>query len=66
VTATPPLASCSERFKNRQIPLIIALLALILSQLLLMLANYYWVMCVARIIQGISSSAVLTVGLPLM
>lgn len=66
MTVTPPLVSRSERFKNHQIPLIIALLVLILSQLLLMLVKFYWVMCVARIIQGISFSAVLTVGLPLI
>lgn len=66
VISTPPLASYSERFKNRQIPLILSLTALTLSQLLLMLAQRYWVMCVARFIEGISSSGVLAVGLALI
>ncbi|KAF9646088.1 MFS general substrate transporter [Thelephora ganbajun] len=66
VISTPPLASYSERYKNRQVPLILALVALILSQLFLMFARRFWLMCVARIIQGISSSGVMTAGLALL
>jgi len=66
LTATPPLASFSERYKNRKIPLVLAIVALILSMLLLMLGNHYWIMCVARIIQGVSSSGIFTAGIALM
>lgn len=66
VISTPLLASYSERSKNRQLPLILSLTALTLSQVLLMLAGRYWVMCVARFIEGISSSGVLAIGLSLI
>ena len=64
--ATPFLVSCSERLKSRQIPLMLSLISLILSQLLFILGRRYWVLCVARVIKGISSSGVLSVGLALM
>lgn len=66
VLSTVPFASSSERFKNRQIPLIFSLVTLVLAQLLLMLAERYWVMCVARFLQGVSSSGVFTIGLSLI
>lgn len=64
--STPIIAWISERFSARQMPLIFGLLALTGSQIMLMEAPSYWVMALARVIQGISSSAVWIVGLALL
>lgn len=56
----------SERYNNRRIPLIVGLLALVGSQIMFMEAPTYWVLCLARVLQGISSSAVWIVGLALL
>ncbi|KAG6837915.1 hypothetical protein H0H93_013068 [Arthromyces matolae] len=66
LTATIPVAMLSERYNNRKIPLIIGLLLLLGSQILLMEAPTYTVMCVARVMQGISSTVVWTIGLALL
>lgn len=65
-TATPVIVWISERWTSRQAPLISGLVALICSQVMLMEARAYWVMAVARVIQGMSSSMVWTVGLALL
>jgi DHA1 family solute carrier family 18 vesicular amine transporter 1/2 len=64
--ATIPIAGLSERYSERRLPLIAGLLTLIGSQILFMLAPAYWVMCLARVIQGVSSSVVWVVGLALL
>jgi predicted MFS family arabinose efflux permease len=64
--ATPPLASLSEKYSTRRAPLIFGLLLLIGSQIMFMEAPTYWVMCLARVIQGFSSSVVWIVGLALL
>jgi len=64
--ATIPIAMLSERYNTRKIPLIIGLVLLTGSQVLLMEAPNYAVMCVARVLQGISSSMVWVVGLALL
>jgi Major Facilitator Superfamily. len=56
----------SERYNTRRMPLIIGLLAIISSQIMLMEAPKYWVMCIARILQGAGSSMVWVVGLALV
>ncbi|VDC00288.1 unnamed protein product [Peniophora sp. CBMAI 1063] len=66
VISTPPIAWASERYKSRQIPLIAGLLALAGSQIMLMEAPSYWVMALARALQGISSSVVWIVALALL
>ncbi|KZV61838.1 MFS general substrate transporter [Peniophora sp. CONT] len=66
VLSTPPIAWASERYKSRQIPLIAGLLALAGSQIMLMEAPSYWVMALARALQGISSSVVWIVALALL
>ncbi|KAG5723161.1 hypothetical protein E4T56_gene238 [Termitomyces sp. T112] len=66
VLSTPPIAVFSERYNTRRMPLIIGLLLLVGSQVMLMEAPTYAVMCVARILQGISSAMVWTVGLALI
>ncbi|ETW87640.1 major facilitator superfamily, partial [Heterobasidion irregulare TC 32-1] len=66
VISTPVIVWISERWTSRQAPLISGLVALICSQVMLMEARAYWVMAVARVIQGMSSSMVWTVGLALL
>ncbi|KAI6045153.1 MFS general substrate transporter [Pisolithus marmoratus] len=66
VLSTIPIAIYSERCSSRRIPLIIGLIALIISQILLMLAPNYALMAIARVSQGISSSMIWVVGLALL
>lgn len=63
---TPPIAHFSERYNSRRIPLLAGQVALVGAQIMLMEAPKYWVMVLARIIQGISSSVVWVVGLALL
>ncbi|KAF8973801.1 major facilitator superfamily domain-containing protein [Flammula alnicola] len=64
--ATIPIAMLSERYNARRMPLVFGLLLLIGSQVMLMEAPNYPVMCIARILQGIGSSMVWVVGLALL
>lgn len=64
--ATIPIAMFSERHHVRQTPLIIGLIILAGSQIMLMEAPLYAVMCITRILQGAGSSIVWVVGLALM
>ncbi|KAF8592002.1 MFS general substrate transporter [Ramaria rubella] len=64
--STPPIAWFSERYNARRIPLLIGLFTLIGAQVMFMLAPFYWLMALARIIQGVSSTFVWTVGLALL
>ncbi|PIL30877.1 MFS general substrate transporter [Ganoderma sinense ZZ0214-1] len=66
VISTPPIAYLSERHKNRRIPLLCGLVALIGSQILLMEAPTYWLMALARVAQGVSGSVIWVVGLALI
>ncbi|KAG6919544.1 hypothetical protein DXG01_004207 [Tephrocybe rancida] len=66
VVATIPIAVFSERHSTRRSPLILGLLLLAGSQVLLMEAGSYKIMCVARFLQGVSSSVVWVVGLALL
>ncbi|KAH9945594.1 MFS general substrate transporter [Amylocystis lapponica] len=66
VIFTPPIAYLSEHYNMRWAPLISGLVALVCSEILLMEAPKFWVMVIARIIQGISSSVVWIVGLALL
>lgn len=56
----------SERYDSRRMPLIIGLVALLVSQIMLTESPVYWLMCLARVLQGISSSVVWVVGLALL
>ncbi|PVG02160.1 MFS general substrate transporter [Serendipita vermifera] len=58
IATTPPLAYLAERYWSRRAPLLIAVLLLIGSQALFMEANVYWLMVLARVIQGASSAVV--------
>ncbi|KAF8488176.1 major facilitator superfamily domain-containing protein [Gautieria morchelliformis] len=64
--STPPIAWFSERYNARRIPLLLGLVTLIGAQVMFMLAPFYWLMALARIIQGVSSTFVWTVGLALL
>ena len=66
VIGTIPIAMFSERYDVRRMPLVIGLVTLLGSQILLMEAPKYWVLCLARVIQGLSSSVVWIVGLALV
>ncbi|TRM57206.1 major facilitator superfamily domain-containing protein [Schizophyllum amplum] len=63
---TIPIAVLSERWGSRRWPLIVGLLVLVGSQIMMMEAPTYWVMCLARIIQGFASSIVWVLGLALL
>lgn len=65
-SATPPIAALSEYLRSRRSIMIGGLFTLLLSQLVLMEARSFAVMCVGRLLEGISSSAVMTAGLALM
>jgi DHA1 family solute carrier family 18 vesicular amine transporter 1/2 len=56
----------SERYSFRQPPLLFGLLLLIASQIIFMEAPHYWVMVIARVLQGCSATIVWVVGLALL
>jgi DHA1 family solute carrier family 18 vesicular amine transporter 1/2 len=66
VISTIPVAMLSERYKTRRVPFIIGTVTLLGSQVMLMEAPSYGIMCLARVLQGISSSMVWVVGLALL
>ncbi|KAF8213645.1 major facilitator superfamily domain-containing protein [Mycena galopus ATCC 62051] len=66
VLFTIPIAMLSERYNTRRSPLIAGLVLLIGSQIMLMEAPNYAVMCTARILQGFGSTMVWVVGLALL
>ncbi|PVG02159.1 MFS general substrate transporter, partial [Serendipita vermifera] len=66
VCATPPLAYFAEKYWSRRAPLIVCLLVLIGAQIMFMEAPYYWLMCLARVLQGISSAAVWVVAFAML
>jgi len=66
VLSTIPIAMLSENYASRRTPLITGLVTLLASQIMLMESPAYWLMCLARVLQGISSSVVWVVGLALL
>ncbi|KAF8874067.1 major facilitator superfamily domain-containing protein [Mucidula mucida] len=56
----------AETYKSRQVPLLVGNTILIGSQIMFMEAPVYWVMCLARALQGIGSTMVWVVGLALI
>ena len=65
--ATIAVAMVAEKYyTKRQLPLIIGNVVLIGSQIMFMEAPTYWVMCLARALQGIGSTMVWVIGLALM
>ena len=63
---TLPIAVVSEHYANRQVLLVIGQLVLIGAQIMLMEARTYWLMVLARILQGASSSVIWVLGLALV
>ncbi|KAJ7102430.1 MFS general substrate transporter [Mycena belliarum] len=66
VLCTIPIAIFSERYDTRRSPLIAGLVILIGSQIMMMEAPNFAVMCVARVLQGVGSTMVWVVGLALL
>jgi MFS family permease len=64
--ATFPVAMFSERKNDRKGPMVAGAIILIGSQIMLMEAPKYWVMCLARVLQGFGSTMVWVVGLALL
>ncbi|KZS93243.1 MFS general substrate transporter [Sistotremastrum niveocremeum HHB9708] len=64
--STPPIAYISERFNSRRGSMIGGVIFLIVSQVIFMEAPLYWVMCLARVLQGVSSTMIWSVGLALL
>ncbi|KIK70387.1 hypothetical protein GYMLUDRAFT_89423 [Collybiopsis luxurians FD-317 M1] len=66
VVSTLPVAMFSEKYSARKAPLVLGILVLIGSIIMLMEAPVYWLMCLARVLQGIGSTMVWVVGLALL
>lgn len=66
VISTPVIAIVSERLHSRRGVMIAGQFALVASQLLLMEASKFWVMCLGRLFEGISSAIILVAGLALI
>ncbi|GJJ08877.1 hypothetical protein Clacol_003097 [Clathrus columnatus] len=66
VFSTPPITWLSERFHSRRTLLLIGIVGLIGAQILFMLAPVYWALIVARVLQGISSTVIWTIGSALL
>lgn len=66
IVSTPPISWLSERYHARRWPLLLGLAILIGSQALFMEAKNYWMMVLARVIQGVSSTIVWVVALALL
>ena len=60
------MAHFSEVYRNRKTPLLAGLIALIGAQIMFMEAPAYWLMVLARFLQGVSSTVIWTVGLALL
>ncbi|RKP37896.1 major facilitator superfamily domain-containing protein, partial [Dimargaris cristalligena] len=58
----PISGKLSDVYRNRQLPMCIGLGALLLSTIMFSLANVYWLLIVARILQGAASGASWAVG----
>jgi predicted MFS family arabinose efflux permease len=65
-TVTVPIAVYSEKFNARKYPMVIGTIILIGSQIMFMEAPVYWLMCVARVLQGLGSTMIWVVGMALV
>ncbi|KAF5392542.1 hypothetical protein D9757_002152 [Collybiopsis confluens] len=66
VVSTLPVAMFSERYNARKTPLVLGIFILIGSIIMLMEAPAYWLLLLARILQGIGSTMIWVVGLALL
>ncbi|KAL0569610.1 hypothetical protein V5O48_012350 [Marasmius crinis-equi] len=66
VLATFPIAMVSERYNSRKGPLIIGVIVFITAIVMLMIAPVYWLMVLARILQGVGAAMNFIPGLALL
>ncbi|KAF9020372.1 MFS general substrate transporter [Hymenopellis radicata] len=64
--STVLVSMLAEKYQSRQIPLLIGNALHIGAQIMFMEAHKYWLMCCARVLQGIASTMVWVVGLALI
>ncbi|KAK0457186.1 MFS general substrate transporter [Desarmillaria tabescens] len=62
IMTSVPIAIWSEAYGTRKLPYSIGILSLIVSQIMFMEAPSYWVMCLARCLQGAASAARMVIG----
>ncbi|SJL11078.1 uncharacterized protein ARMOST_14479 [Armillaria ostoyae] len=62
VIGSLPIAMWSEAHDTRKSPYVAGILMVIISQVMFMEAPSYWVMCLARCLQGIGSAARMVIG----
>ena len=65
-SATFPVAMLSERYNARQAPLVLGIILLVGSLIMLMEAPVFWLMVLARVLQGVGSTFVWVIGLALL
>ncbi|KAJ3128634.1 hypothetical protein HK098_003841 [Nowakowskiella sp. JEL0407] len=63
---SPFIGLWSDKMKNRKIPMLVGLFALLVSTILFAVAKSYWVLGIARFFQGASSAFTWTLGLSLL
>ncbi|SJL11077.1 uncharacterized protein ARMOST_14478 [Armillaria ostoyae] len=66
VISSVPIAIWSEMYDTRKVPYVAGVLVLIVSQIMFMEAPCYWVMCLARCLQGIGMITRVVVGLAIL
>jgi multidrug resistance protein len=66
LTLSPIVGYFSDRASSRKIHYLIGLLTLLLSTFLVAVARVYWVLLLARVLQGCSSAVVWTVGIAVL
>lgn len=63
LSITPVIGYLSDKFQNRQMPMLCGLLGLGFSTIMFGFANTYWELILARIAQGVSGGISWTIGL---
>lgn len=66
IVSSPPIAYIGGRIRGKQIPLIIALLAMAGGILMFMFTESYTALVISRVLQGISGTGIWTLGLAMI
>ncbi|KAJ1554608.1 hypothetical protein HK096_002767 [Nowakowskiella sp. JEL0078] len=66
MVTSPLFGLWSDRMRSRKIPMLVGLAGLFLSTLFFALATSWWMLSVARVLQGVSGAATWTLGLSLL
>src|SRR5271170_2193442 len=66
LTCSPIVGYFSDRASSRKIHYLIGLFALIVATFMVAVARTYWILLVARVLQGCSSAVVWTVGIAVL